>query len=187
VGNNSNYSLLRHSAAPAIAGLVLLLGLAACSGDEAAPEVRGASAAVPCIDEDPGKAATYADDDVAIARDPRQPDGAELESHRSGRRLPWFAKTALFVRGNEQVVVRVPSELIDAVKIAGWTQPPSSRTAEAVLVQSTSDCSEDWTAYPGGLVFRGRHCVRLIVEGPGDARGSLLVGLRRDCSGQAKR
>jgi hypothetical protein len=135
----------------------------------------------------PGKAATYADDDVAIARDPRQPDGAELESHRSGRRLPWFAKTALFVRGNEQVVVRVPSELTDAVKIAGWTQPPSSRTAEAVLVQSTSDCSEDWTAYPGGLVFRGRHCVRLIVEGPGDARGSLLVGLRRDCSGQAKR
>ena len=69
---------LRHGTA---IGLVLL-GVAACGGgNEAAPEARGASAEVPCIDEDP------------------------------------------------------------------W-----------------------------------RHCVRLIVEGPGDARGSVLVGLRRDCS-----
>ena len=171
---------LRHG--PAI-GLVLLLGVAACGGGhEAAPEVRGASAEIPCPDDDPGQAAAYANDDVAIGRDPRKPDGAELESHPSGGRLPWFAKTALFVRGTEQVVVRVPAHLTRAVTIAGWTQPRSSRTAEAVLVQSASDCPEGWTAYSGGLVFRGRHCVRLIVEGPGDARGSVLVGLRRDCT-----
>ena len=132
------------------------------------------------------ESSSYANGHVAIARDPRQPDGAELESHRRGGRLPWFAKTALFVRGNQQVVVRVPNELSDAVRIAGWTQPPNGRTAAAVLVTPSSTCPEDWTAYPGGLVFRGRHCVRLLVEGPGDARGLLLVGLRRDCSAQAK-
>jgi hypothetical protein len=51
-----------------------------------------------------------------------------------------------------------------------------------MLVRSASACPEDWMAYPGGFAFRGRHCVRVRVEGSGDARGSALVGLRRDRS-----
>jgi hypothetical protein len=136
---------------------------------------------VRCIDEQPGDAAAYANADVAIGRDPRKPLGAAVESHRSGGRLPWFAKTGLFVRGDQPVVVRVPSELADSVAISGWTQPPSSRTSEVVRVAPGPGCPGNWTGYPGGLVFRGRHCVRLSVEGPGSARGSVLVGLRKDC------
>jgi hypothetical protein len=155
-------------------GAAALLGLAACGGD-----AEDADTGVPCIDEDPGRAATYANRDVAIGRDRRRPEGAELESDRSGGELPWFAKTALYVRGNHEVVVRVPAELSGVVRIAGWGED-GGEPRDAALVRPTS-CPGDWTAYPGGLVFRGRHCVRLQVEGPGDAQGSVLVGLRRDC------
>jgi hypothetical protein len=169
--------MIRHGAALGTAGALLLLGGAACGGGRKEP--------VPCIDEDPGRAATYASERVAIGRDPRKSDGAALEAHRSGRGLPWFAKTALFVRGNGSVVVRVPRGLSGAIRIVGWTRPPSAKTAAAVRVTSTGSCSTTWTAYPGGLLFRGRHCARLNVEGPGDTRGSVLVGLRRDCSARA--
>jgi hypothetical protein len=43
-------------------------------------------------------------------------------------------------------------------------------------------CETDWTAYPGGLAFSGRRCVRLRVEGPGEQSGTAVLGLRRDCS-----
>jgi hypothetical protein len=169
----------QHLAAVATATALLFLGLGACGGqgESGSP---GADATVPCVDDDPGEAATYANPDVAIGRDPRKPIGGELASDRSGGELPWFAKTALFVRGNREVVVRVPDDLSDAVKIVGWSETNEPR--EAVLAQPTTACPEDWTAYPGGLAFRGRHCVRLRVEGPGDAGGSALVGLRKDCS-----
>lgn len=158
----------------------LLLGVGACGGGNGDDAIQDADAGVPCVDEDPGRAATYANRYVAIGRDPRKPEGAELESDRSGEGLPWFAKAALFVRGNHEVVVRIPAELADAVRIVGWGQDGGA-PRDAALVRPAS-CPDDWTAYPGGLVFRGRQCVRLRVEGPGDAQGTVLVGLRRDCA-----
>jgi hypothetical protein len=128
-----------------------------------------------CVDEDPGANATYANPDVAIAYGP---EGAELESARSGGELPWFAKTGLVVRGDREVLVRVPAEQADVVKISGWGRT-GVEAREAALVEPS--CPGEWTSYPGGLVFRGRQCVRLEVEGPSEARGSVLIGLRRDC------
>jgi hypothetical protein len=175
--------LVSRIAAVATAAALLFVGLGACGGDgDGESESPDADATVPCVDDDPGEAATYANPDVAIGRDPRKAVGAELASDRFEGELPWFAKTGLFVRGNRQVVVRVPAELSDVVKIVGWGEGNDAEPREVVLAQPTSACREDWTAYPGGLVFRGRHCVRLRVEGPGDARGSALVGLRKDCS-----
>jgi hypothetical protein len=151
----------------ASAGPLLFIGLGACgSGGQGESELPGAYASVPCVDDDPGEAATYANSNVAIGRDPRKPVGGELASDRFGGERPWFAKTALFVRGNREVVVRVPGDLSDAVKIGGWGEANDGEPSEAVLVQPTSACPEDWTAYPGGLAFRGRQCVRLRVEGP---------------------
>jgi hypothetical protein len=144
--------------------LMAMLGLAACGGGDEP------SAKVPCVDDDPGQAVAYANADVAIGRDP--------DADRSEGALPWFAKTALFVRGDRQVVVRVPDELSGEVGIVGWGQA-GGEPRDVALVEPA--CARVWTAYPGGLAFRGRHCVRLRVEGPGEARGSVLVGLRRDC------
>jgi hypothetical protein len=173
--------LLSRSATVAIAVAIALGALGACGGDDDDAELSDVNEGVPCVDDDPGEAATYANPDVAFGRDPRKPVGAEHKAYRSGGELPWFAKTPLFVRGNREVVVRLSGELSDVVKISGWgTNDRTGR--EAVLVQPTTSCPEDWTAYPGGLIFRGRHCVRLRVEGPGEARGSALVGLRKDCS-----
>jgi hypothetical protein len=166
-----------------VAGGLLAAG---CGGGDTAPRAPREEVSVRCSDEQPGDAAAYANDDVAIGRDSRRPLGAAVESHRWGGRFPWFAKTGLFVRGDRPVAVRVPSALADSVAILGWTQPPSSRTSQVVRVDPGPDCPGSWTGYPGGLVFRGRHCVRLTVEGPGSARGSLLVGLRTDCP-RAKR
>ena len=176
--------LLSRGAAAAAAAALALVALGACgSGDSNGDAMSSsANANVPCLDEDPGDAASYANADVAIGRDPRKPVGQELASAPSGGELPWFAKTGLFVRGNREVVVRVPDELSDVVRIVGWGGTADGESREAVLVQPTTSCANDWTAYPGGLVFRGRRCVRLQVEGPGDARGSVLIGLRKDCS-----
>ena len=138
--------LLSRIAAVATAGPLLFFGLGACGGGQGESELPGADATVPCIDEDPGDAATYANPDVAIGRDPRKPVGGEHASNRSGGELPWFAKTALFVRGNREVVVRVPDDLSDAVKIVRWSETNEPR--EAVLAQPTTACPEDWTAYP---------------------------------------
>jgi hypothetical protein len=173
--------LLSRIGAVATAVPLLFFWLGACGGGgPAESEFPGADATVPCVDDDPGEAATYANPGVAIGRDTRKPVGGELASTRYGGELPWFAKTALFVRGNREVVVRVPDDVSDEVKIVGWSETNEPR--EAVLAQPTTACPEDWTAYPGGLAFRGRHCLRLRVEGPGNARGSALVGLRKDCS-----
>jgi hypothetical protein len=154
--------------------------LGACGGSGSEPPSRAASG--PCVSDDPGDAATYANADVAFARDPSTPEGGELQSDRSNGDLPWLAKTGLFVRGNGEVVVRVPSAQRDVVKIVGWSGTGNTEPRTDVLVQSTSACPSDWTAYPGGLAFSGRRCVRLRVEGPGDKTGSALFGLRKDCS-----
>ena len=74
--------------------------------------------------------------------------------------------------------MRVPAEQADAVKIDGWGRT-GVEPREAALVEPS--CPDEWTSYPGGLVFRGRQCVRLQVDGPDEARGSVLIGLRRDC------
>jgi hypothetical protein len=183
-GRRLELLLLGRSSAVATAAALALVALGACgSGDgDGDATSSSANAGIPCIDEDPGDAATYANADVAIGRDPRKPVGGELASDRSGGKLPWFAKTGLFVRGNREVVVRVPDELRDMVRIVGWGGTAKGESREAVLVHPITPCAQDWTAYPGGLVFRGRRCVRLRVEGPGDARGSVLVGLRKDCA-----
>jgi hypothetical protein len=114
---------------------LLLLVLGACGGTTQ-PAAGG-----PCLDEDPGKSAIYANRDVAFGWDAGLPEGAELQSARHGGEL---------------------------------------RTE--VRVEPASGCPSDWTAYPGGLAFSGRRCVRLRVEGPGEQTGSALFGLRRDCS-----
>jgi hypothetical protein len=126
--------------------------------------------------------AVYANAHVAFGRDASAREGSELQSDRFGGDLPWFAKTGLFVRGTEPVVVRVPSTQRDAVKILGWTGTDDNELRGGVLVEPASACPADWTAYPGGLAFSGRRCVRLRVEGPGDETGSALFGLRKDCS-----
>jgi hypothetical protein len=168
-----------------VAAAATVLALASCGegGDAPEPRFSDERAQVPCVSDEPEQGdVSFANPNVAIGRDPRKPKGGELPSDRFGGELPWFAKTALFIRGSREVVVRVPAELSDDVRIQGWGQG-EGEPREAILVQATSGCPEkDWTAYPGGLTFRGRHCVRLQVEGPGDARGSVLLGLRRDCS-----
>jgi hypothetical protein len=184
--NQLDLLLLNRGAAVATAAAVALIGLGACGGRGSDGDASGssASARVPCVDDDPGEAATYANPDVAIGRDPRKPIGSEHKAYRSGDTLPWFAKTPLYVRGNGEVVVRLPEGLGDDVEILGWgTNDGEGR--EVVLVNPTAACRGVWTAYTGGLMFRGRHCVRLRIEGPGDADGSVLVGLRRDCSARA--
>jgi hypothetical protein len=146
---------------PVIAGT-----LAACGGD-------GDRAAARCDDTAPGPGATYATAGVAFAA----PEGEEIQSDRGDGYLPWFAKFGLFVRGRGDVVIRVPAVQHDEVNMAGWgaggDDPP--RTA---IHLSASRC---WTGYPGGLVFSGRGCVRLEVEGPGELRGAARFGLRQDC------
>jgi hypothetical protein len=167
---------------PATAVLtVAALVLVACGGSE--PKRERADAKVPCVSTNPGDAATYANGDVAFGRDAGTREGGELQSDRFGGDLPWFAKTGLFVRGTGTVVVRVPSAQRDVVKILGWTGTDDNQLRAEVLVEPAPACRSDWTAYPGGLAFSGRRCVRLHVEGPGDEAGSALFGLRKDCSG----
>ena len=164
-------------AARFVAAVPLLLVVGAC-GDSTRPAAGG-----PCLDEDPGKSAIYANRDVAFGWDPSLPEGAEVQSARSDGDLPWFAKTGIFVRGKATIVVRVPADQHDVVRISGWYGPGSDGGLRTeVLVEPVSGCPSAWTAYPGGLAFSGRRCVRLRVEGPGDQTGSALFGLRRDCS-----
>jgi hypothetical protein len=153
-----------HRRVPGIAAAALLL--AACGA--AKEDDRAADCA---SSEEPPEAAAYANDDVAFAA----PESQEVQSARSEGPLPWFAKFGLYVRGNGTVVVRVPSDR--HVRIVGWGGG-ADEPREATLVESTSPC---WTAYPGGLAFAGRQCVRVQVDGPGGARGSAVFGLRRDC------
>lgn len=153
--------------------------LGACGEKRAASEPSAAHA--PCLSSPPGKAATYANANVAFARDAGTREGGKVQSARIGGDLPWFAKFGLYVRGNQDVVVRVPAGQREVVKIRGW-QSGANEVPSSVLVRSTSGCRAIWTVYPGGLVFSGRRCVRLEVAGPGSQRGSALVGLRKDCS-----
>jgi hypothetical protein len=152
-----------------VAAVVVALVLGACGGDD---ERR----AVECSSDDPGEAATYSGDRVAFGA----PAGEEVQSDRFGGPLPWFAKLGLFVRGSGTVVVRVPEAQHEVVKISGWGGRAGDLRTD-VLLEAAPACASDWTAYPGGLVFSGRRCVRLRVEGPGDATGSAVLGLRRDC------
>jgi hypothetical protein len=153
-------------------GAAIALTLAACGGQRPA-------ASASCHSTPPGAEALYANADVAIAWPAGLPEGGELESARFGGELPWFAKTGLFVRGPGTVVVRVAPAQHDVVAIRGWGGDEPRTDA---LVERPEACAGDWTAYPGGLAFAGRQCVRLRIEGPGDQTGSLLIGLRRDCS-----
>jgi hypothetical protein len=131
----------------------------------------------------PEEHAVYANPDVAFAWEAGVPEGGELQSGRSGGgELPWFAKTGIHLHGRESIVVRVPLSHQDVVRISGWYGPGSDGELRTdVLVEPADGCG-DWTAYPGGLAFEGRQCVRLRIEGPGDRTGSVLIGLRRDCS-----
>jgi hypothetical protein len=159
--------------AVAAAGALGSLVLGACG--------ERSTAHAPCVSTPPGKGATYANAHVAFARDAATREGEEVQSARSGGDLPWFAKFGLYVRGTEDVVVRVPVGQRDVVKIQGWGSDPHELRSD-ILVQSTAGCDAIWTAYPGGLVFSGRRCVRLDVEGPGSRGGSARFGLRKDCS-----
>jgi hypothetical protein len=149
------------------AAAVVAVVLGACGGEErAAPE---------CSSDEPDATATYAHDAVAFATG----EGGWLQAERTGGRLPWFAKFGLYVRGRGTVVIRVP-EGQRHVRISGW----GGRAGElktAVLLEASPSCARDWTGYPGGLAFSGRRCVRLRVEGPGNAIGSARFGLRREC------
>jgi hypothetical protein len=144
--------------------------LGACGGDDARPGPR-------CGGTAPEAGATYANADVAFATGA----GGALQADRFDGGLPWFAKAGLLVRGRGSVVVRVPDGQ-DAVRIVGWGGGPGE-LATFTLVESAPACDSDWTAYPGGLAFSGRRCVRLRIEGPGDQTGTAVLGLRRDCRG----
>lgn len=153
---------------PVIAGT-----LAACGGDGG-----GDRAAQRCDDTRPGRDATFATADVAFAAR----EGEEVQSDRGGGGyLPWFAKFGLYVRGRGDVVIRVPASQRDDVNIVGWGAGGDDPPRTDIHVASASRC---WTGYPGGLIFTGRPCVRLEVEGPGALRGSARFGLRRDCGAQ---
>jgi hypothetical protein len=41
------------------------------------------------------------------------------------------------------VVVRVPADLVDVIKIVGWSEANDGEPREAVLVQPLSACPED--------------------------------------------
>jgi hypothetical protein len=152
---------------PCACATLAVAALVACGG---ADEAR-------CGGTPPEEGATYANADVAFATG----SGGALQADRSEGELPWFAKTGLLVRGSGTVVVRVPDGQ-DVVRIVGWGGAPGE-LATAALVVSTPACESDWTAYPGGLAFSGRRCVRLRVEGPGEQSGTAVLGLRRDCPG----
>ena len=146
--------------------LVVIVGTAAACGS-------GDRAVARCDDTAPGPGATFATAGVAFAAR----EGEEVQSDRGDGYLPWFAKFGLYVRGRGDVVIRVPAEQRDAINLTGWGGDPP-RTDLRI---SASRC---WTAYPGGLVFTGRRCVRLEVEGPGALRGTARFGLRRDCGAE---
>ena len=119
--------------------------------------------------------ALYANPGVAIAWPDGVPEGGELQAGRRGREMPWFAKTGIHLREQESIVVRVPPSHEDVVRIDGWYRPGSDHELRTeVLVDGC-----EWTAYPAGSRSRG---VRLRIDGPGDQTGSVLIGLRRDCS-----
>ena len=145
------------------AAAVVLAACGAATEDDRTPDCASS--------EEPPEAAAYANDDVAFAA----PEGQEVQSDRFEGSLPWFAKFGLYVRGHGTVVVRVPSD--QRVRIVGWGGG-ADEPREATLAESTSPC---WTAYPGGLAFAGRQCVRVQVEGPRETRGSAVFGLRRTC------
>jgi hypothetical protein len=67
--------------------------------------------------------AIYANRDVAFGWEAGLPEGAELQSARQDGDLPWFAKTGIFVRGKGTVVVQVPADQRDVVRISGWYGP----------------------------------------------------------------
>jgi hypothetical protein len=163
-------------AAAAALGSLMLGACGESGGGSHLSTTRG-----PCLSSPPGKAATYANASIAFARDAGTREGEEVQSTRLGGELPWFAKFGLYVRGNQEVVVRVPARQRDVVKIRGWGSTANELHTD-ILVPSMSGCRAIWSVYPGGLVFSGRRCVRLVVEGPGSRRGSALFGLRRDCS-----
>jgi hypothetical protein len=153
---------------PCACATLAVAALVACGGGDEAPEPR-------CGGTPPEEGATYANADVAFATGP----GGALQADRSEGELPWFAKAGLLVRGSDPVVVGVPDGQ-DVVRIVGWGGAPEElRTA--TIVESAPACESDWTAYPGGLAFSGRRCVRLRVEGPGEQSGTAVLGLRRDC------
>jgi len=154
----------------ACATLAVAVGLAACGGD-AADEQRAE-----CLSTPPEEGATYAGDDVAFATG----EGGALQAERVDGEFPWFAKVGLLVRGSGTVVVSVPEEA--AVRIKGWGGDAFSLRTD-VVIESSPSCEADWTAYPGGLVFSGRQCVRLRVEGPSGEPTSAILALRRECPG----
>jgi hypothetical protein len=149
--------------------LVIAGTLAACGGGGDADRV--AERCHPA----PRAGATLATADVAFAAR----EGEQLESSRAGGGyLPWAANLALHVRGRGNVVVRVPAAQQDEVNIVGWGAGADDPPQTDVRVSSAARC---WRTYPGGLIFTGRPCVRLHVEGPGALRGTTRFGLRRDC------
>ncbi|HEX5619546.1 MAG TPA: hypothetical protein VFX51_14080 [Solirubrobacteraceae bacterium] len=156
--------------ARALALVLIVAGtIAACGGGGETER-----AAARCDDTAPGPGATFATADVAFAA----PEGEEVQSARdNGGYLPWFAKFGLYVRGSGDVVIRVPAVHRDDVNMVGWGAGGDDPPRTDIRI-AASRC---WTGYPGGLIFTGRPCVRLRVEGPGSLRGTARFGLRRAC------
>lgn len=101
------------------------------------------------------------------------------------RRVPLHVSSPQFI-GRQTELAALSAALdcavagrFQALFVAGESGVGKSRLLQEL--ERAKSCPGDWTAYPGGLVFRGRRCVRLQVEGPGEAHGTMLVGLRRDC------
>jgi len=151
--------------------------LAACGGGDDGEPPRA-----DCFSTPPEEGATQANADVAFATG----EGGALQASRVEGEFPWFAKVGLLVRGSGTVVVSVQAAQQDAVRINGWGGDSFSLRTD-VVIESSPTCESDWTAYPGGLVFSGRQCVRLAVDGPRAQTGTAVLALRRDCSAVARK
>jgi hypothetical protein len=116
-------------------------------------------------------------------------EGEAMLADRGSGRLPYFAKAGLYVRGPATVSLRVPRGKRRAVRLVGWSgtvgadqvQHPVPGLHVHTVATATTDCATAWTPFAGGIKFRGKHCLRLLVNGPGDRRSRPVLGLRRDC------
>jgi hypothetical protein len=83
---------------------------------------------------------------------------AERSSHYSAVTNRYAAKIPATVSGRRPVTVRVPPRLIDRVRLI------YSDSGLATETTFTPCASRKATFFPGGLVFRGREPISLLVE-----------------------
>ena len=127
----------------------------------------------------------YANSQVALGTSGEVGSEQQASAQPGGR---WFTKAGLAIQNDDKVTLRVPKAQRGDVRIE-WSETNASpakvtvkRQGAVVVVKPRSDCPAEWTKLAGGFTFKGKHCLKLQVVGPGKERGTALVGLRKDCS-----